>query len=112
MEKVSREPLWGAIKKIDAALADIMDRLKQVEIAGAETKRGYTPEKPFCVIADTARFIHGGSQGRSWYATQPQAEAHAASIIRNNPKAYNSLYVVEIKSVVAVRAPELEVSRR
>lgn len=69
------------------------------------------PEKPFCVIANTARYIAGGAQGRSWYATQKQAEGHAESIMRNHPNQYEELYVVEIKSKVAKQRPELEVTR-
>ncbi len=69
------------------------------------------PEKPFCVIANTARYIQGGAQGRSWYATQAQAEAHASTIMRNHPDQYKELYVVEIKAKVSTQLPQLEVTR-
>lgn len=90
--------MFGAGAAVDAAVA--LHRSTEVR-----------PEKPFCVIANTARYIQGGAQGRTWCATRKIAEAHAESLMRNHPGMYDEMFVVEVVSKVSKKQPELEVTR-
>lgn len=133
-----QKQLWGAVAELRTLLNDVCRKIakpvpgldwraeleKLMPLAkalnenprviyddGAHRSTEVRPEKPFCVIANTARYAHGGAQGRTWCTTQKIAEGYAESLMRNHPGMYDEMFVVEVVSKVAKKSPELEVTR-